>query len=144
MDFAEMKTFCQIFLVSFFISTSMAQNFVGTNAPGQGTNYSFSLTAGATNLSLVVSNSAGAYPDLYIRRGLLPQTSAYHKASVGQTIDTIIFDNTEATADTYFIGVYLPAGASSDANYTLSAEVGYLATLTWDPGTTHLGTQVFT
>ncbi|HWY29523.1 MAG TPA: hypothetical protein VNX46_02135, partial [Candidatus Acidoferrum sp.] len=242
-----------------------AQTFVGTNAPGQGTNYSFTLSAGATNLSLVISNSSTTYsylylkaggtptvtsfdfaatltgqtneinlespeyapgtfgllvstpvasttqsfgvllttnrpdlrsaaypvskplvfsttgfltnsgagawhyfqvyfpsnlpsgwrvvlsstnvttPGLYIRRGQLPTTGSYDKAiGPGQPIDTIIFTSVEATNSTYFIGVYQPSGAASSANYTLSTELASITTLTWDPGTTDAGTQVFT
>ena len=242
---------------------SFAQTFIGTNAPGQGTNYSFTVGAGATNLSLVISNSASAYsflllkqggtptdtvfdfasrlvgqtnqinlevpeyaaatyglrvstpgtsatqpfqvllttnrtdlrsaahpvvkplvfsttgrltnsgsgawhyfqvdmpsnlltgwrlvlstnvaggnPDLYVRRGGLPTTGTYDKASVNQAIDTIIFTSAEATNSTYFVGVNL--GAVTNANYTLSAELASVTTLTWDPGTTDAGTEVFT
>lgn len=59
-------------------------------------------------------------------------------------MDTIVLDETEATSGTYFIGVYLPAGAATNCIYTLTAEIGWLTTLTWDPGTADAGTQVFT
>src|SRR5665213_1609071 len=242
-----------------------AQTFVGTNAPSQGTNYSFTLSAGATNLSLVISNSSITYshlylkaggtptvtsfdfaatltgqtneinlelpeyspgtfgllvstpaasttqsfsvllttnrpdmrstaypvskplvfsttgfltnngaedwqyfqvyfpsnlpsgwrvvlsstnvttPGLYIRRGQMPTTGNYDKAvAPGQPIDTIIFTSAEATNSTYFIGVYQPSGTASSAHYTLSTELASITTLTWDPGTTDAGTQVFT
>ena len=247
------------------ISVSAQTTFVGTNSPGQGTNYTFNVVAGATNLSLVISNSATAYsylllkaggtptdtsfdfasrlngltnqinlelpefstgayglrvstpaasttqgftvvlttnradlrsagypvskplvfsttgsltntgsgawqyfqvdvpsnlltgwrivlsstntttPGLYIRRGQLPNAGAYDKAvAPGQPIDTIIFTSAEATNATYFIGVYQASGAASFANYTLSTELASITTLTWDPGTTDAGTQVFT
>jgi len=237
------------------IHPMQAQTFVGTNAPGQGSNFTFTVSAGATNLSLVVSNNATAYsylllkkggtltdtvfdfaarlngqtnevnlespeyaaatyglrvstpatsatqpfqvvlttnrtdlrsagypvlkplvfsttgnltntgpgawqyfqvdmpsnlltgwrivlstniaggnPDLYVRRGALPTTGSYDKASVNQAIDTIIFTSAEATNSTYFIGVYLPAGPSSSTTYTLSTELASITTLTWDPG----------
>ncbi|HLP78360.1 MAG TPA: PPC domain-containing protein, partial [Candidatus Paceibacterota bacterium] len=258
---------CGISAALFFLAQSIqAQNFTGTNAPGFGTNFTFTLGAGATNLSLVVSNTASAYSylllkkgglpasdtdfdfiarltgqtneinleapeftamtygfrvltpgssathafnvtlttnrtdlrsagypvlkpmafsttgtltntgsgawkyfqvdvptnlttgwrvvlstngtssavNLYVRRGALPTTGSYDKASVNQTIDTVTFMSAEATAGTYFIGVYLPSGAASSANFNLSAELSSLTTLAWDPGTTHLGTQVFT
>jgi len=242
-----------------------AQTFVGTNAPGQGTNYTFTIVAGTTNLSLAVSNSAATFsylllsaggvptdtsfnfvsrlngltnqinlelpecvtggyglrvstpassatdgfavllttnrpdmrsaaypvskplefsttgsltnsgagawnyfqvdvpsnlltgwrivlsstnamtPGLYIRRGQLPSAGAYDKAvAAGQPIDTIIFTSAEATNGTYFIGVYQAAGAASSANYELSAELASITTLTWDPGVTDAGTQVYT
>src|SRR6185436_10473197 len=71
-------------------------------------------------------------------------TGVYDKSSTGQTMDTIVFTDAEATSGTYFIGVYLPSGPNSACTYTLSTEIGYLKTLIWDPGTTHDGTQVFT
>src|SRR5262245_2142247 len=46
-----------------------AQTFSGTNAPNTGTNFSFTVGAGATNLSLVISNSATVYSHLYLKRG---------------------------------------------------------------------------
>ena len=245
--------------------TGLGQNFVGTNSPGTGTNYTFTVGSGATNLSLVISNNATVYsyllvskggtptdtsfnfasrltgqtnqinleapefvtgtyglrvstpaasatqpfsvifttnrtnlrsagypvskplvfsdhgqpgeygfrcvelfsggyavqfadrladrlsstntttPGLYIRRNQLPTTGSYDKAvAPGQPIDTIIFTSAEATNSTYFIGVYQPLGAASSANYVLSTELASITTLTWDPGTTDAGTQVFT
>src|SRR5678815_3571893 len=50
-------------------SPAAAQTFSGTNAPNTGTNFSFTVGAGATNLSLVISNSATAYSHLYLKRG---------------------------------------------------------------------------
>ena len=46
-----------------------AQTFSGTNAPNTGTNFSFTVGAGATNLSLVISNSATVYSHMYLKRG---------------------------------------------------------------------------
>ena len=252
------------YLLAGVLSVS-AQTFVGTNSPGQGSNFTFTVVAGATNLSVVVSNNATAYsclllkkggtptdtifdfaarldgqtneinleapefatgsyglrvstpaasttqafsvilttnrtdlrsagypvskplvftttgsltnagsgawqyfqvdvpsnlltgwrivlsstntttPGLYIRRGQLPNTGAYDKAvAPGQPIDTIIFTSAEATNATYFIGVYQASGVASSANYILSTELASITTLTWDPGTTDAGTQVFT
>ncbi|MBI5384190.1 MAG: LamG domain-containing protein [Verrucomicrobia bacterium] len=93
---------------------------------------------------LVLSSPSANNPDLYVRRGALPDESYHGKASTGQGIDTIVFTETEATAGTYFIGVRLPSAATTSVSYTLSAEIGYMTELTWDPGTTHLGTEVFT
>ncbi|MGH7972285.1 MAG: hypothetical protein ACREIC_26535, partial [Limisphaerales bacterium] len=96
-----------------------------------------------TGWRIVLStNSPGGNPNLYIRRNALPTTGSYDKASVGQTIDTVIFTSAEATNSTYFIGVYL--GAVTNANYTLGTELASITTVTWDPGTTDAGTQVFT
>lgn len=48
------------------------QSFVGTNAPGTATNFSFTVPAGTTNLSLVVSNNAAAYSYLLLKKGGTP------------------------------------------------------------------------
>jgi hypothetical protein len=96
-----------------------------------------------TGWRMVLStNTPGGNPDLYVRRNALPTTGAYDKISFNQAIDTIIFTSAEATNSTYFIGVYL--GATTNAHYTLSAELASITTLTWDPGTADAGTQVFT
>lgn len=92
----------------------------------------------------IVLNTTNANANLYVRRGALPTTGAYDYLSSGQPVDTIILDSTLATSNTYFLGVHLPAGAATNCNYTLSTEIGWLNTLTWDPGTTDSGTQVFT
>jgi hypothetical protein len=101
-----------------------------------------------TNLTsgwrIVLTYTGSGNPDLYVRRSNVPSTGVFDKSSTGQSMETIVFNNTEATSGTYFIGVYLPSGPSSACTYALSTELGYVKTLTWDPGTTHDGTQVFT
>ncbi len=74
----------------------------------------------------------------------MPDLSSFDKRSQGQSIDTIVLNDEEATNFTYFIGVHLPGSATSDAVYTLSAEIPYVHELVWDPGLTHEGTEVFT
>jgi hypothetical protein len=93
---------------------------------------------------IVLTHTGGGNPDLYVRRGNIPTTGAFDKSSTGQSMETVVFTDAEATSGTYFIGVYLPAGPASSCAYTLSTELSYFKTLTWDPGTTHDGTQVFT
>jgi len=79
--------------------------------------------------------------DLYIQRDALPTTTAYLKRSQASTNDDLPFTTGELTPGAYFIGVLQPAGTGS---YTLRSELINFTTLTWDPGTTHLGTQVYT
>ena len=93
-----------------------------------------------TGWRVVLSSTGTGNPDLYLRRGQIPDTGSYEKSSLNQGIDTIIFDDTETTNATYFIGVYLPAGAASTTHYTLSAELSSVVSLTWDSGTTDAGT----
>ena len=40
-----------LFMALLPLERGLAQSFIGTNAPGQGTNFSFTTGAGATNLS---------------------------------------------------------------------------------------------
>src|SRR5207237_485896 len=47
-------------------------------------------------------------------------------------------------AGTYFLGVHSPTGGLSNITYSLSTELTWLTPLTWDPGATHLGTEVYT
>jgi hypothetical protein len=94
---------------------------------------------------VVLSSTNATTPGLYIKRGQLPTTGTYDQAvGPGQPIDTIIFTSAQATNSTYFIGVYQPAGTPSSANYTLSTELASITTLTWDPGVTDAGTDVYT
>ncbi len=96
-----------------------------------------------TGWRVVVSSTNATPPGIYINGGQLPTTGSYVMASTGQSVNTITFTSAQATAGTYFIGVYLPAGAASSANYVLGAELASVNTLTWDPGTTQPGTQVY-
>src|SRR6185295_12950444 len=65
-----------------------------------------------TNLTsgwrIVLTHSGGGNPDLYVRRGNVPTTGSFDKSNTGQSLDTIVFTDNEATNGTYFIGVYLP------------------------------------
>lgn len=92
----------------------------------------------------IVLSTTTAHADLFVRKGQLPSSGAYDKASLSQPVDTVIFTTPEATNYTYFIGVRIPTGAATNSLYTLTAEVGWLKELVWDPGTADLGTQVFT
>ena len=89
----------------------------------------------------VVLNSTGNNPDLYVRKDALPTSATYFRRSLAQTNDVIAFAANELTPGAYFIGVYQPSGTAS---YSLRTELISFTTLAWDPGLTHLGTQVYT
>ena len=55
-----------------FGSPIHAQTFVGTNSPGAGSDFTFSVPAGATNLSLSLSNTAASWSYLLLKRGAPP------------------------------------------------------------------------
>ena len=85
-----------------------------------------------------------AAPDLYVHRGQLPTGSAFLKRSVSLTNDVVVFSASEGTPGAYFIGVYASGGPAGGVPYTLGISPVVPQTLVWDPGTTHLGTQVYT
>lgn len=116
-----------------------------TNGTGLGAFHYFQVDV-PTNLPgwRIVLSTTNAGAELYIRRGAIPTAGVYDYLSSGQPVDTIALDSTLATSNTYFIGVYLPAGPATNCIYTLTTELGWLNTLVWDPGTADQGTQVFT
>jgi hypothetical protein len=65
----------------------LAQTFSGTNAPGGATNFSFTITAASTNLSIIVPGTATAFSHLLLKQGSAPTDSSYDfiSAFVGQT-----------------------------------------------------------
>ena len=93
---------------------------------------------------IVLSASTPNTPDLYVGRGYLPVQYSYTKGSAGQSVDTLAYPADQATAGTYFIGVFLPETATGNSVYALSAELGCLTELAWDAGTSHEGTTIFT
>jgi len=90
---------------------------------------------------VLVSSTNGAGPDLYIQRNVLPSTTAFDKRSLAATNDVVALADAELSPGAYFVGVYQPSGS---ANYTLRSEFITITALTWDPGLTHAGTQVYT
>jgi hypothetical protein len=95
-----------------------------------------------TNVSgwRVVLTASNTGPDLHIQRDVLPTANAALKSSTGATNDMIAFTPEEMVPGTYFIGVSQPS--SGAGNYTLRTELIQIVQLSWDPGTTHLGTVV--
>lgn len=89
----------------------------------------------------VMLTSTNTSPDLYIQRDSLPGTASYIKRSQSLTNDDLAFATSELPPGAYFIGVYQSTGSGS---YTLRTEVINFTQLVWDPGLTHLGTQVYT
>ena len=93
---------------------------------------------------IVLSSTNGGTPSLYVRQATLPLSTAYDKVGVVQNLSTVVYSATEALAGTYFIGVYLPPSAQSNAVYQLGTEVTGMPDLAWDPGQTHEGTLFYT
>ncbi len=89
----------------------------------------------------ILLSSTNNGPDLYVQRDALPTLGAFLKRSQLSTNDDLVFAPGELPPGAYFIGVFQPSGSSA---YTLRTETINFSPLTWDPGTTHLGTQAYT
>src|ERR1700733_1370149 len=115
-----MKLICLFFLsLGLLLLASLgagAQTFVGTNAPGQGTNYTFSLSSGATNLSLVISNSSTTYSYLYLKAGGTPTVTSFDFAATltGQT-NEINLESPEYAPGTFGLLVSTPAASTTQS-----------------------------
>src|SRR5215469_11713791 len=95
---------------------AFAQPFIGTNSPGTGSNFTFTVGAGATNLSLVVSNNATAYSYLLLKKGGTPTDTVFDFAArlTGQT-NEINLESPEYTATTYGLRVSTPATSTAQS-----------------------------
>ena len=94
-----------------------AQTFVGTNQPGGATNFTFTLPAGVTNLSLTISNTATAFSHLLLKKGGEPtDTDADFAARVnGKFTNAINLEWPEFAATNYGLRVRTPAGSAAQA-----------------------------
>src|SRR5215813_2770285 len=96
--------------------TSAAQTFSGTNAPNTGTDFSFSVGAGATNLSLAISNSATVYSHLYLKRGGPAATNNFDfVARLNGQSNQINIELPEFMAMNYGLRVFTPATSAQHA-----------------------------
>ena len=83
-----------------------AQTFVGTNAPGQATNFSFTLGASATNLSLIISNAPATYSYLRLAKGRTPTDTDFDFiARLNGTTNKINLESPEFIATNYGLRV---------------------------------------
>src|SRR5579871_1738943 len=99
-----------------FTGICNAQNFIGTNNPGVGTNFTFTIGAGATNLSLVVSNNSTAYSYLLIKNGGTPtDTSFDYAARLNGATNEINLESPEFAAGTYGLRVSTPGTSTLEA-----------------------------
>jgi hypothetical protein len=89
--------------------------FVGTNAPGTGTNYTFTIPVGVTNLSLVISNSSTTYANLLLTPGGTPTDTSFKYISrlVGVT-NKINLELPECVTGSYGLRVSTPAASAND------------------------------
>src|SRR5512135_358675 len=91
-----------------------AQTFIGTNAPGQGTNYGFSVGAGATNLSLVISNASSTYSYLLLARGRAPTDTDFDYISrINGATNQVNLQGPEFVVTNYGLRVLTPAASAA-------------------------------
>ena len=93
-----------------------AQEFTGTNAPDSSRNFSFSLASGATNLSLVVTNTSSAWSYLLLKKGGTPTDADFDFASRLDGVNNQInLRAPEFTATNYGLRVRTPAASAQHA-----------------------------
>ena len=109
---------CAVACFSFFFFLSTLRGpaqalFVGTNAPGAGTNFSFTLPAGATNLCLAITNnSATAWSELYLKHGAGVTETLFDFSSTNSgVVNAVYLELPEAAAGVYSFRVRTPAGS---------------------------------
>ncbi len=113
----------------------------GSLTTGQFHYFRIEIPTASPGWRLVLNSSGPGNGEIYVRKNALPDTGSFDKRVVGLTNATIVYTDAELTAGgAYFIAVRANGGATG---YTLYSESGYLTTLTWDPGTTPGGTQVY-
>ena len=111
------KCFLRALLAGAFLSICAAaveaQIFTGTNAPGQGTNFVFTVPGGTTNLSLSVLNNSTAYSYLLVKRGGAPTDTDYDfSARLPGQNNTLSLETPELAATNYGLRVSTPAASA--------------------------------
>ena len=95
-------------------SVALGAGFTGTNGPGHSSLYSFSLGAGATNLSLNVSNTGPAFSHLLLRKGSVPDDDHFDFIAHFDGRDNRInLERPELTATNYFLAVRTPTNSGT-------------------------------
>ena len=118
----------------------------GTGLATSGSRHYFRVELTTNTSWRVALDAAAQMPDLYVARGQLPSESSYLKRSINITNDLVAFAASDPAAGvaSYFIGVFAASAPTGGVAYTLRMEPVVAQTLVWDPGTAHLGTQVYT
>jgi len=94
-----------------------AQPFAGTNQPGAGSSYGFTVSAGVTNLSLVISNTASVFSHLYLKLGTGASASNYdYAARLNTATNSLNLELPELVAATnYSLWVQTPTNSAAHA-----------------------------
>ena len=110
-------TLALLALVQPFRAGAQNLTFVGNNQPGAGSSFTFTLGSGATNLALVVTNSATAFSHLYLKRGGVASLTNYDFVSrLDRTTNSINLEPPELVAGSdYGLWVYTPTNSLAQA-----------------------------
>ena len=110
------------------INHAQAQTFIGTNAPGQGTNYSLSVGAGATNLSLVISNASSVYSYLLLAKGRPPKDTDFDFVSrINGATNQINLEGPEFAITNYGLRVLTPLSVATGTSSTMRPSPGSMS-----------------
>jgi len=124
------------------VTKSLVSTNLGSLAPNSWHYFRVDVPTNVSGWKLTLSSTNSIYPDLYVQRDQVPTTGTYLRRSQSVTNDVMVFSGNELTPGVYLIGVYQPAAAPGATAYSLRAEIVNFTTLSWDPGATHVGTQV--
>src|SRR5688572_26457585 len=109
-----------VFCLALLAGSALGQpSLVGTNAPGSASNYVFTIPAGITNFSMVVSGGVSAYSHLLVRRGQVATDTDYDFSSRWNgTNNSIYLEAPQVFATDFHIRVRTPA-SSATHSYTV-------------------------
>jgi hypothetical protein len=115
-----MRRVLRLILLAIFFTGALpvtAQTYIGTNQPGGGSSFGFTVPTGATNLSLTVSNSIAAFSYLYVKIGAGAAPTNYDYASRFNWVNNSV--NLEmpelAAATNYSFWVQTPQSSAAHA-----------------------------
>src|SRR5881394_1253616 len=101
-----------IFCLCLLAGSAMGQSLVGTNAPGTARNYTFTLVAGVTNFSLVVSGSVSRFSYLLVKKGGTASDTNYDFSSTWDyTTNSIYLEKPEVASTNFSIRVRTPTNS---------------------------------
>src|SRR4026207_2540396 len=94
-----------IFCLTFLAGSAIAQNpLLGTNTPGTGHDFTFSIVPGVTNFQMVLSNAPTTFSHLLVRRGVPATDTNYEYSSTWDgTTNTIFLETPEVTVTNFHI-----------------------------------------
>lgn len=124
------------------VSKPLGSTVTGLAAAGVFQYFRLELTNSVSWRATAVSSISA--PDLYVAGAQVPTISSYLKRSTLSTNDILAFTTAESAPGVFHIGVHGAGAPGGGVDYTLRLESVQIASLVWDAGSTHLGTEVHT